>query len=115
MKAQMRGYRVCLLQKRSGAASIAAAGMLTPMFEVDSAQQSLMSFCVQSAQRYPKWISDIETQSNISCGYQSNGTLLVALYQDHLAGLEQMEAFQQALGLQTERLSKEMFNVGSLH
>ena len=106
-EAQMRGYRVCLLhKKRSGAASLAAAGMLTPMFEVDSAQKSLMSFCVQSAQRYPKWISDIEEQSGISCGYQSTGTLLVALYQDHLSELEQMEAFQQALGLHTERLSK---------
>ena len=106
-EAQTRGYRVCLLQKkRAGAASIAAAGMLTPMFEVDSAQKPLMSFCVQSAKKYPKWISDIEEQSNISCGYQSNGTLLVALYQDHLSELEQMEAFQRELGLQTERLSK---------
>ena len=107
LEAQNRGLRVCLLQKhRSGSASQAAAGMLTPMFEVDSAQKSLLSFCVQSARRYPQWISDIEQQSNISCGYQSNGTLLVALYQDHLSELEQMEAFQHALGLQTERLSK---------
>lgn len=106
-EALRRGNRVCVLKKhRVGSASNAAAGMLTPMFEVDSAQEKLLDFCVQSAQMYPDWIAKIEEESRVSCGYQSNGTLLVALYQDHLAELEQMEVFQKSLGLQTERLSK---------
>ena len=102
-----RGYSVCVLSKpRNGGATHAAAGMLTPMFEVDSAQDHLMNFCIRGAQLYPEWISGIEKKSGQKCGYVQEGTLLVALYQDHLSELEQMEAFQQGIGLQTKRLSK---------
>ena len=97
---------MCPIKIKKQTASAAAAGMLTPMFEVDSAQKHLMNFCTKSAQLYPEWISGIEEKSGKKCGYVQEGTLLVALYQDHLSELEQMEAFQQSLGLKTKRLSK---------
>ena len=66
-----------------GATSIAAAGMLTPMFEVDSAQQSLMSFCVQVHRDIPNGFQISKLRAIYLVGIRPT-ELIGVLYQDHL-------------------------------
>ena len=93
-------------KNRPGAATPAAAGMLTPSFEASGAEQTLISLAVESLRLYPKWIEGIVAETGCHIDYRSCGALMMALHHDHLAELSQLEQFQQKLGLSTQRLSK---------
>ena len=93
--------------KRIGNASSAAGGMLSPSCEADGCEPDLIQLSIDSCKAYPQWIKSIEQTSDLTCGYQEKGTLLVALHHDHNQELEHLVAFQQTHGLNQEWLTRK--------
>lgn len=104
-----RGHTVALCYpERNGNSTVAAGGMLSPSCEADGCGPDLIQLSIESCKIYPKWISAIESQSGLPCGYRKQGTLLVALHHDHNQELEHLVGFQQKHGLQQEWLTRRM-------
>ena len=76
---------------RHGASSPAAAGMLSPASEADTAETELMKLAIESCQCTQ--VFEIESKSKLECSYNSNGTLLVALQRDHHSELSHFRTF----------------------
>ena len=108
-EAAYAGDRVIVLdaQQPGGGASAVAAGMLAPASEVEGADDALVALAVESVRRYPEWVTRLEQRSQCTCGYRTEGTLLIALSRDHLEELERMAAIQARLGLPTAFLSQD--------
>jgi glycine oxidase len=105
--AALQGKRVIIAwQKRIGAATPAAAGMLCPTMETDSARTPLLDLALKSCHMYPEWIGALQKTTGIDCGYRDGGSLLLALSHDHVADLKQMQLFQQSMGLESRWLNR---------
>ena len=105
-EAHKRGLRFHLLhKKRVGSATHAAAGMLCPELEADTALPPLLELAQQSLYAYPQWVKELSIASQLPSGYHAKGTLLVAQHRDHLAELTQIAARQQERGLESTRLT----------
>ena len=103
-----KGHTVELcFNKRLGNASNAAGGMLSPSCEADGCDPDLIQLSIESCAIYPDWVASVEAYSGIDCGYQTLGTLLVALHHDHNQELEHLVAFQQTHGLSQEWLTRK--------
>ena len=88
-----KGYNpLVLYKKRTSSATQAAAGMLCPEIEADSAHAPLLSLAKQSQILYSNWIKNLEDVSNLPSGYHPKGTLLVAQHRDHMAEITQLQA-----------------------
>jgi len=94
---------VILYQPRNGSATQAAAGMLCPEIEADSAKSPLLALAKKSQQQYPAWIAGLEDHTQKSCGYNNKGTLLVAQHQDHMAEIAQTCTHIEEQGYQCQR------------
>ena len=92
---------------RAGAASSAAAGMLSPLAEADTAEPPLIELALRSCSAYPNWVADIERASGLSCAYRPTGTIIAALSRDHMADLHRLAAFHQQHGLTPQWLSRK--------
>ena len=66
-------------------ASWAAAGMLSPRAEVHMQESDLLQLGLASAEFYPEWVDELESDSQISVDYRTHGTLMVALDRDDQA------------------------------
>ena len=86
-------------------ASWAAAGMLGPIAEAHSAELDLLKLSNQSLARYPEWVDELETETEMPIGYRAEGTLLIAIEPDDTFQLEHTYALQQNLELHVEWLS----------
>ena len=86
-------------------ASWAAAGMLGPIAEAHSDELTLLELSNQSLARYPEWADELETETGMSIGYRSEGTLIIGIGSDETDQLRHTYAFQQELGLNVEWLS----------
>ena len=107
-EASRRGLRVLVVSRsRTGSASPAAGGMLTPAAEAETAEPALLELARKSCQLYPDWVARLEAETGRPCGYRRNGTVLLALHRDHWADLEHLAAAQEAVGLATETLSPQ--------
>lgn len=105
-EAKKKGLRACILyQERPHAATQAAAGMLCPEIEADSAHPPLLKLAKQSQLIYPKWIQSLEEESGLPSGYHRKGTLLVAQHQDHISEISQLQAHIAEQGFSCERLT----------
>lgn len=93
--------------RRPHSSTNAAGGMLSPSCEADGCEPDLIELAVESCRQYPSWINEIEQVSLSRCGYQKNGTLLVALHHDHNQELEHLVGFQQQHGLSHEWLTRK--------
>jgi|MDTC01.3.fsa_nt_gb glycine oxidase len=100
-RAGLRVVRVS--QPRSGSATHAAGGMLTPSAEAEGLEPSLIELACESCQRYPAFIQALENAAQQSSGYHPTGTLLLAVNRDQLSDLEHLEKFQASLGLKISR------------
>lgn len=101
-----RGYTPLVLYKnRTSSATQAAAGMLCPEIEADSANAPLLALAKQSQSLYPEWIERLEDVSNLPSGYHPKGTLLVAQHRDHMAEITQLEAHIAEQGFACARLT----------
>ena len=86
-------------------ASWAAGGMLGPIAEAHSDELTLLELSNQSLARYPEWVDELETETEMSIGYRSEGTLIIGIGSDETDQLRHTYAFQQELGLNVEWLS----------
>lgn len=104
-----RGRSVLLVERtRLGAgATHVAAGMLAGAAEAEPTQQALVRLAVNSLARYPEFVGAVESDSGLQCGYDTTGTLLVALDQDHLEHLKHGADEHRRLGLHCEQLEAE--------
>ena len=86
-------------------ASWAAAGMLGPIAEAHIDELDLLKLSNQSLARYPEWVNELETETEMSIGYRAEGTLIIGIEPDDAIQLRHAYTLQQNLGLKTEWLS----------
>ena len=86
-------------------ASWAAAGMLGPIAEAHSDELDLLKLSNQSLARYPEWVDELETETEMPIGYRAEGTLIIGIQPDDAYQLRHTYALQQDLGLKTEWLT----------
>lgn len=99
-RAALRGLSVTVLDPAPGrGASHAAAGMLTPVSELQYGEESLLRLNMASADRYASFAAELADASGLPSGYRACGTLAVALDADDRAVLKDLHAFQERLGL----------------
>lgn len=101
-----RGARVVLLERGAAGAeaSWAAAGMLAPQVEADSAD-AFFAFAAASRDAYPDFARALEAESGINIELDRTGTLYLAFNEADEAECERRYAWQTRAGLQVERLT----------
>src|SRR5687768_8906787 len=112
------GRRVVLLEAGSelgGAASSAAAGLLSPQMEAaeeilvtgatgGGRHDAMLALCLVARRGYAAFAKAIESETGIAIHLRTDGTLVVALEGDEAARLERRARAQQERGLKAEWL-----------
>ncbi|HEY7151946.1 MAG TPA: glycine oxidase ThiO [Solirubrobacterales bacterium] len=96
-----RGLRVRVLERDAlgaGASSV-AAGMLAPVGEASWGEEALMRMAIASARAWPRFASELETDSRLELGYEPSGALHVALDRDEAEELRRRFELMTALDL----------------
>ena len=88
----------------TGGASRVAGGMLAPVTEVHYGEEGLLRLNLESSAMFPTFAEELEELTGLPSGYQRCGTLAVGFDSDDMAVLDDLLAFQRALGLDVERL-----------
>ncbi|MFD9977347.1 glycine oxidase ThiO [Streptomyces sp. NPDC059017] len=105
-RAAQRGLRTALADPEpGGGAAQVAAGMLAAVTELHYGEETLLGLNLASAERYPRFVAELEEASGEDTGYRSCGTLAVALDADDRAHLRELHALQRRFGLDSEWLS----------
>lgn len=101
------GHEVTLVSPTPGrdGASWVAAGMLAPVTEAQFGESALTALLLEGAARWPAFADALETASGRSIGYDTVGTLTVALDASDRASLDDLLAYQLSLGLGAARRS----------
>ncbi|MGW1993577.1 glycine oxidase ThiO [Embleya sp. NPDC001921] len=100
------GLTVTVVDPTPGAgASHAAAGMLTPVSELQYGEESLLRLSIESARRYPEFAAELAEAAGLPSGYRACGTIAVALDADDRAVLKDLHAHQRRLGLHSSWLT----------
>jgi glycine oxidase len=86
-------------------ATHAAAGMLAPVSEANFGEQNLIALNLESAERYPSFVAQLESETGMVTGYRPSGALTVALDRDQAEILRQIHQFQVSLDLDARWLS----------
>lgn len=86
-------------------ASHASAGMLPPSSEVLYTQQELLRLCLESRDRWPSFVAEVEAASGRLAGYSRYGVLDVALDEQSMDVLDGLWAFEEELGISSKRLT----------
>lgn len=103
----LNGVRnVCLIERGECGteASYAAAGMLAPQAEADTADQFFQLLC-RSRDRYHDWALSLREETGIDIELDLTGTLYVSFSEDEQRELDQRLEWQSGAGLPAERLS----------
>lgn len=103
------GYRVIVLERErvgAGAGRVAAGMVALAMEAAEVRDRHFADLAAESCRLYPEFVRAIEADSDRPCGYRTEGSLLVALHQDHQAELERTRALQKALGIEAQRLGR---------
>ncbi|MCP2338428.1 glycine oxidase ThiO [Actinomadura rupiterrae] len=102
-----RGADVTLVdpEPASGATGV-AAGMLTPVSELDYGEEPLLRLGVASRNLYPEFVAELEELTGLDTGHRRDGLLEVAFDADDLRVLADVKRFQEALGVPTEALDR---------
>jgi glycine oxidase len=77
----------------------AAAGMLAPAGEAGFGQEALTGLLVDSAGRWPEFAAELERETGIDVGYDTTGSLSVALTADDLAEARRLWEYRREQGL----------------
>jgi glycine oxidase len=102
-RAAQRGLAVTLVDPAPGSgATRTAAGMLAPATELHYGEEPLLRLGLESARCYPSFVEELESVTGRRVGYRRDGTLVAAWDAADLAGLRDLQAFGQSLGLATE-------------
>ncbi len=86
-------------------ASWAAAGMLSPLAEVNFDERALRQIGLTSSQMYPEWVRELEADSGMSVEFRTEGTLIIGLDRDDAEELRHLYELQRALELPVEWLT----------
>jgi len=86
-------------------ASHAAAGMLTPVSELQYGEESLLRLSTESALRYRGFAEELSEAAGMPSGYRACGTIAVALDADDRAVLKDLHGYQERLGLTSSWLT----------
>jgi glycine oxidase len=98
-----RGLAVTLVDPAPGSgATRTAAGMLAPATELHYGEEPLLRLGLESARCYPSFVAELESVTGLRVGYRRDGTVVAAWDAADLAGLRDLSAFGQSLGLSTE-------------
>ena len=94
------GHEVTLVAPDPGrdGASWVAAGMLAPVTEVQFGEAPLTELLREGAALWKEFATSLERASGHDVGYDESGTLTVALDASDRAALDQLLAYQHALG-----------------
>jgi glycine oxidase len=101
--------RILILEKNAhcGAeASNAAAGMLAPQAEADSADD-FFNLCRQSRASYPNFAAELLDETGVDVQLDQTGTLYLAFDEKDLEEIEKRFAWQRAADLPVEKISRE--------
>ncbi|HEX4018943.1 MAG TPA: glycine oxidase ThiO [Frankiaceae bacterium] len=101
------GHDVTLVAPAPGqdGASWVAAGMLAPVTEAQFGESELTALLVEAAGRWPAFAAELEEATAQAIGYDRTGTVTVALSGSDRASLDDLLAYQHALGLEAYRRS----------
>ena len=101
------GHEVTVVSPTPGrdGASWVAAGMLAPVTEAQFGESALTALLLEGAGRWPAFADALEAASGQSVGYDTTGTLTVALDASDRASLDDLLAYQHSLGLDATRRS----------
>ncbi len=104
----LRGLRVELVERLpAGAeASLAAAGMLSPLGE-STASGLYLDICRESRGLWGPWVAALESETGLSVDYDTSGTLVVALDDADEAELERLAATARAAGERADEVEPE--------
>ncbi|MDQ1652731.1 MAG: glycine oxidase [Cryptosporangiaceae bacterium] len=103
--AQRVPCEVTLIDPDPGAgASAVGAGMLAPLTEAHPTEPDLLELALDSAARFPAFAADLAAASGLDPGYETAGTLAVALTADDRAALGVLAGHLAAAGRDTELL-----------
>jgi glycine oxidase len=86
-------------------ASWVAAGMLAPVTEAQFGESTLTRLLVEGAGRWPAFAAALEGATGQAIGYDTTGTVTVALDASDRASLDDLLAYQHTLGLEAHRRS----------
>lgn len=101
-----RGLSVTVIDPSPAqAATRAAAGMLAPVSEVTYGEQTLLRLAMESLQRYPDFVAELEAVTGDIVGLRREGTLIVATDAGDRDMLVELHAFQSELGLSATMLT----------
>ena len=101
------GHEVTVVAPAPGrdGASWVAAGMLAPVTEAHFGESALTRLLVEGARRWPAFAAALEGATGQAIGYDTTGTVTVALDASDLASLDDLLAYQHTLGLEAHRRS----------
>jgi glycine oxidase len=101
------GHEVTVVSPTPGrdGASWVAAGMLAPVTEAQFGESALTALLLEGAGRWLAFAGALEAASGHSIGYDTTGTLTVALDASDRASLDDLLAYQHSLGLDAARRS----------
>jgi glycine oxidase len=105
-RAARRGAAIVVLdsaQPPAGATRV-AAGMLAPVGELTFGEPELLELTLAATELYPRFVSELESASGLSTGYERCGALHIALDRDEAAELRRVHDLQRRLGLEAEWL-----------
>ena len=101
------GHDVTLVAPAPGrdGASWVAAGMLAPVTEAQFGESALTALLVEGAGRWPAFAAALHDATGHAIGYDTTGTVTVALDASDRASLDDLLAYQHTLGLEAHRRS----------
>ncbi|MEK0316353.1 glycine oxidase ThiO [Cohnella sp. 56] len=107
-EALQQGWRVTVAERGAlgGQASGAAAGMLAPYYENGEAPDAFFGLCMDSFDRYPSWIAEVEADSGLRTGFVRSGSLHVVRHDADRLSLAGRMAWQSANGASMEWLDE---------
>jgi glycine oxidase len=104
-----KGFRRIMILERGSVgreSSYAAAGMLAPNAETDSAD-AFASFCAESLRLYPNYAAELFDETGIDIELDRNGTLYLAFTEKDSAEIRHRYEWQKRAGLTIEHLSAQ--------
>jgi glycine oxidase len=100
------GRAVTLVDPEPGrGASWAAAGMLAPVGEANFGEERLSALLVGAARAWPTFAAELESASEVTIGYRTEGTLLVAVDPSDRLVLDDLLDYRRSLGLEAVTLT----------
>jgi len=86
-------------------ASWVAAGMLAPVTEAQFGESALTALLLDGSRLWPGFVAALEGATGQAIGYDTTGTVTVALDASDRASLDDLLAYQHSLGLSAHRRS----------